>query len=223
MIDHTMSEFYGPEQRSLQDDFDSRALADVLEAGIVKPELDDDAAAFIESRPFFLLATVNAAGHPTVSYKGGAPGFVRVIDRRTLLFPSYDGNGMFLSMGNIAGDGRIGMLFMAFDPPHRLRVHALATVSRDEALMALFPGADLVVRAEITDTFVNCSRYIARQPDSTVSKYVPDADGRAPFPAWKKIDAFQPFLPARFQGMAEADGDVITAREYARRLRDGEA
>jgi predicted pyridoxine 5'-phosphate oxidase superfamily flavin-nucleotide-binding protein len=217
-----MPTIYGPEQRRLQDEFDTRRVADVLEAFIVKPVLDDDARAFIAARRYFFLSTVNESGHPTVSYKGGAPGFVRVIDDSTLVFPSYDGNGMFLSTGNIAADSRIGMLFMEFDPPHRLRVHANATVSADDPMISEFPGADLVVRAVVTEAFVNCPRYIAPQSDGT-SKYVPDADGQAPLPGWKKVDALQPFLPERFQGLAEAEGDVITPEEYARRLHVGEA
>jgi predicted pyridoxine 5'-phosphate oxidase superfamily flavin-nucleotide-binding protein len=217
-----MTDFYGPSHRALHDAFDTRNIADVLEAVIVHPHLDEDARAFISARRFFFLSTVNEHGHPTVSYKGGAPGFVRVVDDRTLVFPSYDGNGMFLSTGNIAADGRIGLLFMEFDPPHRVRVHAHATVSTDDPMMAEFPGADLVVRAVVTEAFVNCPRYIPRRPRAT-SKYVPDGDGNAPLPGWKKVDALQPFLPARFQGLAEAESDVITPDEYARRLRDGEA
>ena len=115
-----MSGFYSDAHRALQDQFDSSDLADVLESVIVQPQIDDQAKTFIESRSFFFLSTVNEEGHATVSYKGGAAGFVRVIDPRTIVFPSYDGNGMFLSMGNIAGDGRIGLLFMDFDRPHRL-------------------------------------------------------------------------------------------------------
>ena len=217
-----MTDFYGPSHRALQDAFDTRNIADVLEAVIVAPRLDDDARAFISARSYFFLSTVNEHGHPTVSYKGGAPGFVRVIDDRTLVWPSYDGNGMFLSAGNIAADGRIGLLFMEFDPPHRVRVHATATVSADDPMIDEFPGADLVVRAVVTEAFVNCPRYISPHPQ-TPSKYVPDAEGNAPLPGWKKVDALQPFLPSRFQGLAEAEGDVITPHEYARRLRDGEA
>ena len=217
-----MSSFYSDEQRALQDQFDSRVLADVLEGVIVQPAIDDDAKTFIESRSFFFLSTVNAEGHPTVSYKGGTAGFVRVIDPRTIVFPSYDGNGMFLSMGNIAGDGRIGLLFMDFDPPHRLRAHARATVTRDDAMMADYPGADLIVRATVIETFVNCPRYIAPQARGT-SKYVPDANGDAPLPGWKKIDALQPFLPGRFQGLAQAEDDLITEAEYAERLKAGDA
>jgi predicted pyridoxine 5'-phosphate oxidase superfamily flavin-nucleotide-binding protein len=106
-----MTMFYGERHRKLQDQFDSREIGDVLEAVIVRPEIDGEAKAFIESRTFFFLSTVNADGQPTVSHKGGAAGFVRVIDSTTIVLPSYDGNGMFLSMGNIPGDGRIGLLF----------------------------------------------------------------------------------------------------------------
>jgi predicted pyridoxine 5'-phosphate oxidase superfamily flavin-nucleotide-binding protein len=134
-----MSSFYGDAQRRLQDEFDSRVIADVLEAAIVRPQIDDEARAFIESRSFFFLSTVDADGHPTVSHKGGAAGFVRVTDASTIVFPSYDGNGMFLSMGNIAGDGRIGLLFMDFERPHRLRAHANAVVSRNDPMMHEYP------------------------------------------------------------------------------------
>jgi predicted pyridoxine 5'-phosphate oxidase superfamily flavin-nucleotide-binding protein len=131
-----MSSLYGETHRQLQDQFDSRTLADTLEAVIVQPILDDETIAFIQARPFFFLSTVNADGQPTVSHKGGAPGFVRVLDPTTIAFPSYDGNGMFLSMGNIAADARIGMLFIDFETPQRVRVHATATFRSDDPLLA---------------------------------------------------------------------------------------
>lgn len=218
-----MTTFYGAQHRTLQDEFDSRHIADVLAAVIVRPEIDHEAKDFIESRTFFFLSTVNEDGQPTVSHKGGATGFVRVVDPMTIVFPSYDGNGMFLSMGNIAGDGRIGLLFMDFERPHRVRAHAHAVVSRDDPMMSHYPGADLVVRATVTDIFVNCPRYVTPHTPGAPSKYVPDANGAAPLPGWKKIDALQPFLPARFQGIAETENDVITADEYSQRLLHGDA
>jgi len=218
-----MSSFYGDEQRALQDQFDSRLIADTLEAVIVQPGIDDEAKAFIESRAFFFLSTVNHEGHPTVSHKGGAPGFVRVPDPMTLVFPSYDGNGMFLSMGNIAGDGRIGLLFIDFDTPHRVRVHATATISADDPLMAEYPGADLIVRATVVDSFVNCPRYISPHASGEPSKYVPDADGAAPLPGWKKIDVMQDLLPERDRGRAAQEGGTISVDEYADKLADGTA
>lgn len=112
---------YRGAQRALQDRFGARKLADTVSEVIVHDVLSDDDKAFIGSRDFFFLSSVNEAGWPTVSYKGGAPGFVRVLDDATLAFPSYDGNGMFLSMGNIAASQRIGMLFIDFETPHRPR------------------------------------------------------------------------------------------------------
>jgi uncharacterized protein len=217
-----VSNFYSDAHRALQDRFDSRALADTLEMATVRPVIDDAAKAFIESRAFFFLSTVNDAGHPTVSHKGGAPGFVRVIDATTIVFPSYDGNGMFLSMGNIAANGRIGLLFMDFDTPHRIRAHANAVVVGDGPLLASYPGADLVVQATIIETFINCPRYITRQASSVPASHVPDANGKAPLAEWKKIDLLQGVLPERFRNLADAEGGTITADEYAAKVLRGE-
>jgi hypothetical protein len=90
-------------------------------------------------------------------------------------------------------------------------------------MMSHYPGADLVVRATVTDIFVNCPRYITPHTPGAPSRYVPDANGNAPLPGWKKIDALQPFLPTRFRGIAETENDVISAEEYSRRLVDGNA
>ena len=215
--------FYADHHRHLQDRFESRPLADTLEALIVRPTLDDEATAFIESREFFFLSTVRADGQPTVSHKGGPTGFVRVLDPATLAFPGYDGNGMFLSMGNIAATAKIGMLFIDFETPHRLRVHADATVDADDPLLAAFPGAQLVVRAAITETFVNCPRYIVRHERVEASPYVPDADGVAPDPAWKKIEGMSSVLPPAVAARVDAAGEAISIEEYAERLARGDA
>ncbi|MEZ5228854.1 MAG: pyridoxamine 5'-phosphate oxidase family protein [Acidimicrobiales bacterium] len=217
-----MSDFYTADQRQLQDDFETRPLADTLVAVMVKHELADVPAAFIESRDFFFLSTVTPEGEPTVSYKGGAPGFVRVIDEHTLAFPSYDGNGMFLSLGNIISTAKIGMLFIDFETPHRLRVQATAQVAaKDDPIVEQFPGADLVVVATVDAAFVNCGRYIHKHTRTEDSPYVPADDGSAPLPAWKRIDALQDALPPRDQGRAELDGGTIDGAEYAEGIREG--
>ena len=120
-----MTDFYQPGQRQLQQEFQSTALADRLENIIVQSQLDEAAQAFIAAQDHFYLSTVDAQGFPTVSYKGGAPGFVQVVDATTLRFPCFDGNGMWLSMGNIADVGKIGMLFIDMVEPHRVRVRLL--------------------------------------------------------------------------------------------------
>ena len=217
-----MPSFYDDNHRQLQDSFDSRALADTLEFATVKPLIDDAAKTFIEERAFLFLSTVNESGHPTVSYKGGAPGFVRVLDPTTLMFPSYDGNGMFLSMGNIAGDGRIGLLFIDFNTPHRVRAHANAVLVHDGPLLDSYPGADLVVVATITETFINCPRYITKHASSEPAPHVPDANGEVPLAEWKKIDLLQDVLPKRFQNLADDAGGTITIDEYNEKVLRGE-
>jgi predicted pyridoxine 5'-phosphate oxidase superfamily flavin-nucleotide-binding protein len=215
-------DFYTDDHRKLQDRFDSRALADTLEFATVKPFIDDAAREFIEARAFFFLSTVNADGHPTVSHKGGAPGFVRVVDPTTIVFPSYDGNGMFLSAGNIANNGRIGLLFIDFNTPHRVRAHANAVLVTEGPLFDSYPGADLVVEATVVEAFVNCPRYITKQASAEPAPHVPDRDGQAPLAEWKKIDLLQDVLPARFQNLAESEGGTISIDEYNDKVLKGE-
>ena len=97
----------------------------------------------IESRDMFFLSTIDHQGRPTVSYKGGDPGFVRVIDNKTIAFPCYDGNGMFYSMGNLMGNGQVGMLFIDFEKPHRLRLQGIANVENGDPLLQNYAEAQL--------------------------------------------------------------------------------
>ena len=129
---------YHDGSRRLQDRFASRKLADRLVEVLARTAFSDDNRAFIESRSLFFLATADAEGRPDCSYKGGLPGFVRVVDPQTLAFPSYDGNGMFKSLGNILVNPHVGMLFIDFEKPNRLRVNGRATVHEDDPLLAEF-------------------------------------------------------------------------------------
>ena len=215
--------FYSESQRQLQDRFESRQLADTLEERIVNDHIDELTRPFVETRDFFFLSTVNSNGEPTVSYKGGDVGFIRVVDPQTLAFPMYDGNGMFLSAGNIADTAKIGMLFIDFETPHRIRVQATASVDPDDPLMGEYPGALLVVRAKIDQAFFNCARYIHTHTRVATSPYVPDEDGEQPFPAWKRLDAVQGSLPPEARERTEAEGGPITEDEYAVRLLTGES
>ncbi|MEM1229259.1 MAG: pyridoxamine 5'-phosphate oxidase family protein [Pseudomonadota bacterium] len=215
--------FYTEAQRALQDTHESRPLADAVAAAVVADTLSDDHRAFIASRDYFFLSTVNAQGEPTVSYKGGDPGTVQALDAQTLVFPAYDGNGMFLSLGNITDTAKIGLLFMDFETPQRLRVQATASLDDDPALKQRYPGAIAVVRARVDAVFINCARYIHPHQRTGPSPYVPDAQGAAPFPAWKRIETIQPFLPPGDQGVAERTGGTIDEAEYARLLLEGKS
>ena len=215
--------FYGDGQRDLQQRFQTGRMADLLEQVIVHPEIQEAERAFIEARDMFFLATVDGSGQPTCSYKGGDPGFVKVVDPATLAFPSYDGNGMFLSMGNIRATARVGLLFIDFETPHRLRVQGTAAVREADPLLAAYPGADLVVRVAVSQVFVNCSRYVHRYQRVKASRYVPRAGCETPFAEWKRIDVVQEALPPRDAGKTAKAGGTITIEEYEAKRHAGEA
>src|SRR2546426_6147747 len=153
---------YHAGMRGLQDRFDTRRLADRLEEKLARRDFSDEDRAFIESRPLFFLATADGEGRPDCSFKGGAPGFVRVIGEAELAFPSYDGNGMFRSLGNVLVNPAVALLFIDFEHPPRLRVNGSASVARDDPLLASFAGAQLLARVRGERIFPHCPRYIHR-------------------------------------------------------------
>jgi len=186
---------YHEGSRRLQDRFATRKLADRLVEVLVQTEFDDDDRAFIESRPLFFLATADADGRPDCSYKGGLPGFVRVLDANTLAFPSYDGNGMFKSLGNVLVNPHVGLLFIDFESPKRLRVNGRATMDEADPLLADYPGAQVIVRARAEAIFPNCPRYIHKMQFTEASAYVPCEGHTPPVPAWKQRPVFREVLP----------------------------
>src|SRR4051812_28330061 len=171
--------------RELQDRFDTRRLADRLDEKFVsRGFIDADDKAFIEARDMFFLATVDADGAPQSSYKGGEPGFVRVLDEHTIAFPSFDGNGMYLSLGNIAETSRVGLLFIDFDGQKRLRLNGVATIDPEDPLLAEYPRAQCIVRVRATEVFPNCPRYIHKLKLVERSRFTPRADCEPPVPDW---------------------------------------
>jgi predicted pyridoxine 5'-phosphate oxidase superfamily flavin-nucleotide-binding protein len=176
---------YSGGSRALQDHFDTRRLADRIEERLVRDHVSDDDRAFITARDMLFLATADAEGRPQCSYKGGEPGFVRVLDERTIAFPSYDGNGMYLSAGNIAENAHVGILFIDFEGAKRLRLSGVATQSADDPLLAEYPGAQLIWRVRVVQVFPNCPRYIHRYQLVERSHFVPKGGAEPPVPAWK--------------------------------------
>ena len=181
--------------RHWQDRFDSRRLADRLAEKLSRPALSAEDRAFIARLPLFFLATADAGGQPDVSYKGGLPGFVHVVDERTLAFPSYDGNGMFRSLGNLLLNPRVGLLFIDFESPQRLRVQGRASAAADDPMLGDWPGAQAVVRVAVELVFPNCPRYIHRMQRVETSPYVPVQGCEPPEPAWKSFEIFKDVLP----------------------------
>ena len=192
MTDITM---YHEGSRRLQDRFATRPLADRLVEAVAHTAFTDADRAFIESRPMFFLATADADGRPDCSYKGGRPGFVRVVAPDTLAFPSYDGNGMFKSLGNVLVNPQVGLLFVDFESPKRLRVNGRATVDEDDPLRAELTGAQLVVRVRAEAIFPNCPRYVHRMRLVETSPFAPCEGHVPPVPEWKQRPVFREVLP----------------------------
>jgi predicted pyridoxine 5'-phosphate oxidase superfamily flavin-nucleotide-binding protein len=189
---------YHEGNRALQDAFGSRALADRLDEKLRRDRFNDDDAAFIAGLGFFFLATADAQGRPDCSFKGGPPGFARVVAPDLMVFPDYDGNGMFKSLGNLGVNPNVGILFIAFgEAPKRLRLNGTAEVVGDDPLMAEIPGAQLLVKVTPVDIFPNCPRYVPNLGLVEPSAYLPEPDAPPLEPKWKTFEIFSDVVPPR--------------------------
>ena len=211
-----MSRLYAGSHRALQDAFGTRRMADLNEESDLKNEIPERERVFIETRDMFFLSTVDERGRPTVSYKGGDPGFIKVPDPKTLIFPSYDGNGMFLSMGNIARSAEVGLLFIDFEKPRRLRLQGSAEISAEPDLLANWADADLAVRVRVTDLWINCPRYVHRYEKVKASRYVPRTGEQTPLAEWKRIEELQDGLRDHERREVEKRGTITEAEWLAR-------
>ena len=186
---------YHPGMRALQDRFDTRRLADRLDERLGRAIFTAQDQAFIESRALFFLASADEQGRPDCSYKGGMPGFVRVTGPDELEFPSYDGNGQFRSLGNMVANPAVGLLFIDFESPKRLRVNGDATVLDDPEALARHHGAQLVVRVRARRIFPNCPRYIHKSGGAELSADAPRPGHEPPAAAWKSMAIIADVLP----------------------------
>lgn len=190
-----MTDAYFESHRALHDRFDTRRLADRMEEALCTDTISDHAKGFIEGRDMFFLSTVDPEGRPTVSYRGGDPGFVNVVDEHTIAFPNYNGNGMYLSMGNLGANPNVGMLFVDWQKGNRLRYHGTATIHFDDPLMVTYREAQFVVRVRARQIFTNCPRYVHRMQPVERSAFVPREGCETPVPAWKTGDWVADVLP----------------------------
>lgn len=197
---------YHEGMRQLQDVRDTRRLAERLSEVTMRAAFTDEDRAFIERSPMFFIATADADGRPDCSYKGGLPGFVHALDDRTLAFPDYDGNGMYRSWGNVLVNPHVGMLFLDFESPKRLRVNGTARISEDDPLREAYPGSVFIIRVQAETIFPNCPRYIHKMHLQEYSVYAPRPDYTPPVPAWKTFDAFRDALPARDRDEGKGNG-----------------
>jgi predicted pyridoxine 5'-phosphate oxidase superfamily flavin-nucleotide-binding protein len=188
---------YHEGMRRLQDLRETRRLADRLEQVTVRHAFTDEDRAFIGRCPMFFLATADSRGQPDCSYKGGMPGFVRVLDDRTLCIPDYDGNGMYRSWGNLLVNPHVGILFLDFERPQRLRVNGTGRIGAEDPLLPEFPGAVFVVRVTAERIFPNCPRYIHGMQLTGYSVYAPRPEYVPPVPDWKRSEKYRDSLPPR--------------------------
>lgn len=200
---------YHEGMRRLQDMRETRGIADRLAQVTLRTAFTDEDRAFIEGCAMFFVATADASGQPDCSYKGGLPGFVRVLDDTTLAFPDYDGNGMYRSWGNTLVNPRVGLLFVDFENTKRLRVNGTARISADDPLREDKPGAAFIVRVTAQKIFPNCPRYLHKMQLVEHSVYAPRTNYTPPVPAWKTFEAFRDALPARDR--VEDNGDETPA------------
>jgi predicted pyridoxine 5'-phosphate oxidase superfamily flavin-nucleotide-binding protein len=216
-----MADFFTPTQRQMQAEFNTTALADRIVEAVVTQTLTDDQTAFIHNRNMFFLSTIDEAGFPSCSYKGGAVGFVRVTNPGTLYFPNYDGNGMFMSMGNIQAQNKVGLLFVDFETPQRIRIRGSARCLREGPMLDSYPGASLVVEVSIEHLWVNCPRYVHKLKPIEESPYLPNASGSTALALWKRVDLLQDVLSDADRAEAASLG-VITIEDYDAKVLRGE-
>jgi len=192
--------FYHEGMRELQDRFDGRRVADALERHRLHGEFWDSDRELIEGAPFFFIATT-WGDHVDCSIKAGDPGFVKIVGGNVIEFPEYDGNSMYRTLGNIARNPNVGLLFLRFDGKSlRMRINGKATIIDEPEAIARHHGANLVVRVEC-EMYPNCPRYMpnfeqALTSSSTASPYVPrPRQGTPPAPEWKSRDYLRDLLP----------------------------
>ena len=192
-----MSEFFHEGSRQLQNQFETQPLADRLAETIISRQISPEDQAFIEAQNMFFLATVDQEGRPNCSYKGGSVGLVKVIDEYTVAFPVYDGNGMYLSAGNVMVNPPVGLLFIDFQRQARLRLNGDAFIQENDPLLAHWPEAQMVVRVKLLEMFPNCPRYIHKMVMVEESSFVPKKQSETPAPDWKRLEMVADVLPAR--------------------------
>ena len=119
-------------------------------------ELGPDEEAFIHAQRSFYMATVSETGWPYVQHRGGSPGFLRVVDPKTLSFTDLPGNRQFISVGNLVNDDRVALILV--DYAHRSRLKLLGRLAVHEVAHAETRQREMTIHVEAFDW--NCPQYI---------------------------------------------------------------
>lgn len=137
----------------------SRIVRDHLSSGMIR---------FVEAQPFFFIATADDRGECDCSFRGRQHNppvdpdpAVKVLDARTLIFPDYSGNNLFNSLGNIMTNPHIGMLFIDFRNPTRLRINGRAEIIEDKrAFGDIWPEAQRYIKVTVLQAYPNCRQRV---------------------------------------------------------------
>ncbi|MGW7055440.1 pyridoxamine 5'-phosphate oxidase family protein [Streptomyces sp. NPDC054887] len=183
----------------LQDHLGTVQRADAFYDRQVHPRLNETMRDFIGRQSMLFLSTSDARGHCDASFRAGPPGFVTVLDDRTLAYPEYRGNGVMASAGNMAENPHLGLLFLDFTHHHvGLHVNGTAQLVDERELRAAHPlipvdtapgrQPEFWVRVTVVEAYIHCSKHIphlepARRPQSPSLKRPKDADYFAAAPA----------------------------------------
>ena len=187
--------FFHDGMRAFQDTFDGRRTADAIEKNRKHYEFWDDEKQWIESTPYFFIAS-SFEDYIDCNIKSGDPGFIKVVGPNTIEYPEYDGNSMYRTLGNISESPNVGLLFVKFDGKStRIRINGKASIHDDAETLARHYGAKVVVRIEC-EIFTNCPRYVPNLLQDKSSGDVPrEGQGTPPAPEWKGRDYIRDILP----------------------------
>ena len=187
--------FYHEGMLALQEAADGRRLEEFLATSVRHSEFSERDAAQIGAASFFFIATSHG-DHPDCSFKGGDLGFVKITGPSSLEFPDYDGNLMYRTLGNIAMNPKVALLFMTFDGgSYRIRINGDASIHCNADSLARHHGAKAVIRVQCCDIYPNCPRYVPDLAAGTHSVYVPRPGNTPPTPDRKTLPAVVPHLP----------------------------
>lgn len=185
-------EMFGEGSRKLQDRYNARKVADLVVGATTVSNFDDDKFGyreFIEESSYFFLAT-SSGENTDCSYKGGPKGFIKITGPNTLVYPDYDGNRMYKSLGNIIENPNVGMLFVRFESEEgkrylRVRINGVATLHDEHPMLGEFPGAKRLIEINTKHIYLNCGRYIPEMTLVEESAHLPKEGKEQPVPAWK--------------------------------------